>query len=348
MKKYGYLLAFILPAVLVWSTTLGGPYIWTTLALVFVAFPLLDYMVGLDTSNQNEKSLFFTYTLYTWVAVQIGLILWGMYFSSTRFEATWWKWLVLLVSTAVSTGGIGITIAHELGHKKNKLAQALGKTLLMTTCYMHFHIEHNKGHHVRVGTHQDPATSRKGEHFYAFFIRSVVMGYISAWNIETSRLKRKGLSNWTSHNKMIGFAFLPFIFFAIAVALLFWFGVDWHWNMTIFFFGQAFFAVLFLELVNYIEHYGLKRSIKNGQIERVSPMHSWNSSFLLSNFLLFQLQRHSDHHATAIRPYQNLQHHDISPQLPAGYPTMVLLALIPPIWFKTMNKLLLEYQRIST
>jgi alkane 1-monooxygenase len=225
------------------------------------------------------------------------------------------------------------------------LEQFYSKLILMTVCYMHFFIEHNRGHHVQVATPDDPATSRHNESFYVFWFRSVFHGYAHAWQLEKESLHRKGFSTWSLKNEMIWFALLPIIF-CVALTII---GTILTgrivWEIPVFFFTQSFFAFTLLELVNYIEHYGIVRNQSvEGKYERVNPLHSWNASHLVSNFFLFQLQRHSDHHANAIKRYQVLNHYDDSPQLPFGYPTMILIALLPPLWFAKMNPLLQEWK----
>ncbi|MEX2232696.1 MAG: alkane 1-monooxygenase [Cyclobacteriaceae bacterium] len=240
---------------------------------------------------------------------------------------------------ALVTGGIGITVAHELGHKKSALEQFYGKILLLTVCYMHFHIEHNRGHHVAVATPEDPATARKNENFYRFWVRSVFGGYQHAWQLEKERLQRKNHSTISVYNQMLWFGFLPFAFCFLLTLIPTILLKRFTWEVPVFFFCQSLIAFTLLELVNYVEHYGIQRKeIAPGKYERVNPVHSWNASHLLSNFFLFQLQRHSDHHVYSYKRYQVLDHYDESPQLPFGYPTMILIALVPPLWFWVMNK----------
>jgi alkane 1-monooxygenase len=239
------------------------------------------------------------------------------------------------------TGGIGITVAHELGHKKSKLEQFYSKVLLMTVSYMHFYIEHNRGHHVQVATPDDPATARFNENFYSFWFRSVFHGYAHAWQLEKESLQRKGHSVWHWRNEMIWFTLAPVLFGGLVTLIISQLSGRIVWEVPILFITQSVIGFTLLELVNYIEHYGIVRKQDNsGKYERVNPLHSWNASHLISNFFLFQLQRHSDHHANAIKRYQVLNHYDESPQLPYGYPTMILMALVPPLWYARMNPLL--------
>jgi alkane 1-monooxygenase len=251
---------------------------------------------------------------------------------------TWYEWAGFVLSFALVTGGIGITVAHELGHKKSLLERTYGKILLMTVSYMHFYIEHNRGHHVTVATPEDPATAHKGENFYRFWIRSVFEGYAHAWKLERESLARKNQRVISIHNEMIWFAILPFAFCGLLMLIFSNITGRIVWEVPAFFFAQSILAFTLLELVNYVEHYGIvRREISPGRYERVNPLHSWNASHMVSNFFLFQLQRHSDHHAFAYKRYQVLNHYDESPQLPFGYPTMIMTALVPPLWFKMMN-----------
>jgi alkane 1-monooxygenase len=288
---------------------------------------------------------YYRFVTYIWTFVQVAFVVWGAFAVTTGRLTTTLEWVGFVIGFSLVTGGIGITVAHELGHKKSKLEQFYSKLILMTVCYMHFFIEHNRGHHVQVATPDDPATSRHNESFYVFWFRSVFHGYAHAWQLEKESLHRKGFSTWSLKNEMIWFALLPIIF-CVALTII---GTILTgrivWEIPVFFFTQSFFAFTLLELVNYIEHYGIVRNQSvEGKYERVNPLHSWNASHLVSNFFLFQLQRHSDHHANAIKRYQLLNHYDDSPQLPFGYPTMILIALLPPLWFATMNPLLQEWK----
>lgn len=351
-KKYSYLICFILPPIAYLGYYLGGWYNFLTPILVFVILPILDSFVGGDSTNpdeadvpalQNEK--YYRYITYAWSYLQVGFVIWAVYAVAVT-PMTWYEWIGFVISVGICTGGIGITVAHELGHKNTKFEQFLSKLVLMTVCYMHFFIEHNKGHHVNVSTYHDPATARKGESFYKFYPRTVIGSYLSAWNIEKKRLEKKGLPVWSFHNEMIWY-WVATLGFAAALLI----GVSYatgafQWGALGFFFAQAWFAFTLLELVNYIEHYGLRRKeIAPGKYEKVLPIHSWNANHFVSNAFLFHLQRHSDHHANAGRRYQALRHFDESPQLPYGYEVMILIALVPPLWRKMMDRRLEDWQK---
>lgn len=350
-RKIGFFTAFILPAWVIAGYYLGG--LWNYLALIhaFILLPMIDQAVGVDKTNvpkEKVKSVandyFYRFVTFIWTYFQVGFVLWGCYVIAFGTLSNFVELAGFTLGFAVVTGGIGITVAHELGHKKEAIERFYSKVLLMTVSYMHFYIEHNRGHHVQVATPADPATSRKNESFYAFWVRSVFLGYAHSWNLENERLRRKGKSPFSLLNNMIWFTLLPFLFGGAVMAVLSYMAGALQWSVLYFFLAQSFFAFTLLELVNYVEHYGIQRKeVSPGKYERVTPIHSWNASHMISNFFLFQLQRHSDHHANAIKRYQVLDHYDESPQLPAGYSTMILIALVPPLWFAMMNKRLEQW-----
>ncbi|WP_296620919.1 alkane 1-monooxygenase [Marivirga sp.] len=355
LKKIGYFSAFIIPSLTILGFYLGGIANLSTLIFVYALIPAIDATVGRDRSNVPKDAtksvandFYYRFITYCWTFFQLAFIIWAVWAASTQ-SLSIFEWITFTIAVSLSTGGIGITVAHELGHKKSKLERFYCKVLLMTVSYMHFYIEHNKGHHVRVSTPEDPATSRENESFYAFWWRSVTKGYLSAWEIENKSLERKGKSKFSIHNQMIWFTILPFIF---AAALTFGISLiigQFTWIPFAFFFAQSFLAFSLLEAVNYVEHYGLRRKkIDENRYERVEPHHSWNANHMVSNFFLFQLQRHSDHHFNAIKRYQVLDDYEKAPQLPAGYPTMILLAHIPPLWFKVMNPKLQQWNNLKS
>ena len=337
MRKLAYLFAYIIPVLFVLGVTRGGYYHLIVPAFVFGMIPLLDLMGGNDTTNYSpsiyqklKQSPYYRYITYVYVPCQFALIIWGAFLVASPgvslFEKT-----ALTLATGIVTGGMGITLAHELGHRTNRFEQFLSKALLMGVCYMHFFIEHNQGHHRHVATPQDPATARFGESFYRFYPRTVVGSFTSAWRLESRRLERRRLPIWSPHNRMIHFVLLPLLF---TLTLAVFMGPP----AALFFLAQSVVAFSLLEIINYVEHYGLqRRETSPGQYEKVTPFHSWNAAQRVTGFLLFGLQRHSDHHANPNRRYQTLRHVPESPQLPTGYAGMVLLALIPPLWFKVMN-----------
>ncbi len=354
LRKSGFLFAFLLPLLVVGGNHLGGWWDLSVIAFIFVVIPVADALVGVDRSNLDEPArteagndLYFRVVTWLWVPVQFLFLGWAMSRVTSIGTLSNTEALLLMINTGLVTGGIGITVAHELGHKNNPFEQFLSKALLLTVSYMHFFIEHNRGHHVHVATPEDPATARNGESFYRFWVRTVVDSYRHAWQLERESLERKGVYPMGLNNRMIWFTLLPVVFAAAAsiISMLIVPGTSW-WLLPVFFAGQSVIGFTLLELVNYVEHYGiLRRKEADGRYERVNPLHSWNTSYLVSNYFLFQLQRHSDHHTYASKRYQVLDHFDESPQLPYGYPTMILVALLPPLWFRVMDPVLQDWEK---
>jgi alkane 1-monooxygenase len=305
--------------------------------VTFLVIPVLDWIAGRDESNAAPaqaarlgQSQFFRAILYLYAPIHLGLIAWGAWVV-THGDLAPAQNLGLMLSVGIVTGAQGITIAHELGHKHSAPDRWLARVLLVTVSYGHFTIEHNRGHHLRVATPEDPATARYGEGFWRFLPRTVIGSYRSAWELERERLQRLGLPVASWRNQMLWSGALPII---IGGAL----GVTLGPLATVFFFAQSAMAITLLEIVNYVEHYGLTRTrLADGRYERVDVRHSWDADNLLTNCFLIHLQRHADHHTHPARPYQALRHLDASPKLPAGYAGMIPLAVIPPLWFAVMN-----------
>jgi len=354
LKKVGFFSAFIIPSLVVVGFYAGGMMNFIAPAFVFLLIPIADALVGLDTTNHEEpeksaisEEFFYRLITFIWVIIQFAFLLWAVIMIANWPNRNWVEYAGFVLGIGMVTGGIGITVAHELGHKNTRAEQFLSQMLLMTVSYMHFFIEHNRGHHVQVATPEDPATARKGESFYAFFIRSVVMGWWHAWELEKQRLARKNKTILSLDNKMIWYSILPVVFCTGLTYLSIWINpaLNW-WVIPTFFILQSIIAFGLLELVNYVEHYGIiRKKLAGGVYERVNPLHSWNTAYLISNLFLFQLQRHSDHHTYAAKRYQVLDHCDESPQLPYGYPTMILLSLIPPLWFSVMDERLEQWKQ---
>lgn len=352
-RKLGFFAAFIIPLLVATGFYLGGYWNFLSLVFSFILLPLIDQHLGIDTSNVPKEesklvgeALYYRMVTYLWALAQVIFVCWGAFAVTSGRLTTVIEWISFVMGCALVTGGIGITVAHELGHKKSLIERFYAKVLLLTVCYMHFIIEHNRGHHVTVATPADPATARKDENFYRFWVRSVFGGYKHAWQLERESLLRKGRSTWSVYNNMIWFALLPLLFCLVLTGIVSSYSGRLAWEVPVFFFAQSVVAFTLLELVNYVEHYGIQRKeISPGRYEKVNPQHSWNASHMLSNFFLFQLQRHSDHHVFAYKRYQILNHYDESPQLPFGYPTMIIIAMMPPLWFRMMNSRLERWQR---
>lgn len=328
---------------------------WTYFVFIYAygLIPILDEIVSRDSQNASAdefekliKDRYFDFLVYSHVYIQYFMLAWGCYIL-THDKLTWYQILGLMLSQGVYASTI-INVAHELGHRVSPIAQFHARAALISVCYMHFFVEHNRGHHVHVATPLDPATARKNQTVFSFWRQSVIGGFKSAWKIEKKLLQKNNKSIWSISNEMIWAVVLPILLCALFTAL---FSESMHkiaWIVLLFFVVQSIIAILSLECVNYIEHYGiLRKQLENGRYEKVNPLHSWNANHYYSNVLLFNLQRHSDHHAYAARPYQVLRHFDESPQLPFGYTMMILMSLVPPIWFKIMNRRLEEWQQNS-
>jgi alkane 1-monooxygenase len=346
-KRYAWLLGLVVPLLpfLAWAgvelTGSGVFWFWGPI-LVFVIFPLLDAIVGMDAENPPdsivkwlEQDRYYRWCTYVFIPLQYA----GLVFAC-------WLWAegglsgVEKVGLALTMGmvsGIAINTAHELGHKRASLEKWLSKVALAQSGYGHFFIEHNRGHHVRVATPEDPASARMGESFWAFLPRTVSGSLGSAWGLEAARLARLERAPWSIHNDILQawamtvglFAALTIVFGPVVLPYLLL---------------QAVIGFSLLEVVNYLEHYGLRRQKReDGRYERCLPEHSWNSNNVASNVLLYHLQRHSDHHANPTRRYQALRHVDEAPQLPTGYAGMIVLAWFPPLWRRVMDPRVLDH-----
>jgi alkane 1-monooxygenase len=293
--------------------------------------------VGEEVENQIRNDKFYDWILYAVVLLQYGSL---YVFLSNIAERSGFDLMGQIISMGVLCGTFGINVGHELGHRKSGFDQFLAKVLLLTSLYTHFFIEHNKGHHAHVATDQDPSSAILGQSIYSFWPQTVFGTYAKAWKINLDELKKKGLGFLNPQNEMLFFTLAQVIFM---VLIGYFFGI----YTLLYFLVSAIIGALLLETVNYIEHYGLLRKRNpNGNYERVLPKHSWNSNHLLGRLMLFELSRHSDHHYLASRKYQVLRHHDDAPQMPTGYPGMIVLALFPPIWFRVMNRQLKKYESI--
>jgi alkane 1-monooxygenase len=346
-KRYAWLLGIVVPLTpfMAWGAaalTGFGAFWLLGPALVFIAFPLLDIAIGLDATNPPDSVLkfleqdrYYRWCTYVFIPIQYaGLVFACWLWSSGDLSALESLGLAFTVGVV---GGIAINTAHELGHKRASSERWLSRVALAQTGYGHFFIEHNRGHHVRVATPEDPASSRLGESFWAFLPRTVSGSLRSAWEIEAARLDRLGKSHWSIHNDILGaWAMTVGLFAALAIV----FGPVVLPYLLI----QAVIGFSLLEVVNYLEHYGLRRNKReDGRYERCRPEHSWNSNNVASNVLLYHLQRHSDHHANPTRRYQALRHVEEAPQLPTGYAGMIVLAWFPPLWRRVMDPRLLDH-----
>lgn len=332
-----YMVSFIIPIGVLLAIHHGGWRSWLPVFIGFVFIPVMELILpyskeNLDETTEMKKSEAFFFDLLLYTNVPLLFIILFMYLDKVvHADLQLYEYLGLTLSVGISLGVMGINVAHELGHRTKKYERIMAKMLLLPNNYMHFIIEHNRGHHKNVSTPIDPASSKYNEIIYLFYFRSIIGGYFSAWELEKMRLERAGLKTWSIHNEMLRFAFFQ-LAFAIGITLLFgWVGLGFYLTVSLL-------GVILLESVNYVEHYGLsRREVAEGIYEKVKPKHSWNSDHELGRIFLYELTRHSDHHYKAQRKYQVLRHFDESPQLPTGYPGCIVLALMPPVWFAVMN-----------
>lgn len=335
--KFTYLLSFVSAGIATFSLFLHGIWAWAFVFYAFAFIPAIELFFKGDASNfsdgDSEKiknQPIYDYLLYAIFYTQWGLVIlffWRLYMEGPTADT-----LARIFTLGITCGVFGINVAHELGHRKNAWAQFYAQGLLLSSLYMHFTIEHNKGHHTHVGTLADGATARRNEWIFLFWFRSIYTCYTGAWKIQSIELRKKGLRFWSWSNKMLVHTIIQILFLS---AVGWWLG-EW---ILLSFIMAAMVGFLLLETVNYVEHYGLMRAIKpNGRPVNVAPVHSWNSNHPIGRGLLFELSRHSDHHYRASRKYQVLRSFESSPLMPTGYPGMILMSLVPPLWFKVMNR----------
>jgi alkane 1-monooxygenase len=346
-KRFAWLLGLFIPflPLVAWrlaERTDFGAFWFYGPVVVYGLFPIVDWLVGRTTNGPPDAAIkwleqdrFYRWCTYLFLPLQYaGLVLACWLWSEgglTTLES------IGLAVTVGVVAGDAINIAHELGHKRDDVERWLSRIALAQSGYGQFHIEHNRGHHVRVATPEDPASARLGEGFWSFLPRTVVGSLQSAWSLERARLERTGHSPWSPRNDILQAWAMSLVLFAGLIAV---FGV----GILPFLVLQAIVGVTLLEVINYIEHYGLLRRKRNdGTYERCLPEHSWNSDNLASNIFLYHLQRHSDHHTNPTRRFQALRHIDHSPQLPTGYPGMMALAFVPPLWRRVMDRRVLDY-----
>ncbi|AJE81285.1 MULTISPECIES: alkane 1-monooxygenase [Streptomyces] len=346
-KRYLWLIGLVVPLFpfiawgLVEATGVGLLW-WTGILLLYVIFPVVDILFGKDSANPPESATawleqdrYYRWCIYLYLPVQYAGLVFGCWLL-THGDLSFQGRLGLAI-TLGGVAGIGINTAHELGHKKESVERWLSKVALAQTCYGHFFIEHNRGHHVRVATPEDPASARLGESFWAFWPRTVSGSLRSAWHLEKKRMERLGKSPWSPRNDVLNAWVMSAVLFGALVlafgpGLLPWLAL------------QAVFGFSLLEVINYTEHYGLlRRHTESGRYERCAPRHSWNSDNVASNVFLYHLQRHSDHHANPTRRYQALRHFEEAPELPTGYAGMIVLAYFPPLWRRVMDHRVLAH-----
>lgn len=324
MTGLRYLLSLLLPASIYVGLLSHGPWAYAALTFAFGLVPLLEAVLPTFAANLSEtqraerlRQPWYDVLVLVQIPLHLGaIVLFLMVVPEDRAAGDLTSLVGHITAMGVSCGSLAINIAHELGHRPNGMYQRLAQGLLVTTLYGQFFIDHNLGHHKNVATPEDASTARYGEVLYAFWLRSIVGVWQTAWRLKPGLMALLFsaevlmlLGIWMS----APLAFVPFLLASLM-------------------------GIVLLETVNYIEHYGLLRvKVSEFRYENAQPAHSWNSNHPLGRFMLFELTRHSDHHAHPHKPYPVLDHFDEAPQMPAGYPAMMVLAAIPPIWFRVMN-----------
>ncbi|WP_025666125.1 alkane 1-monooxygenase [Aquimarina megaterium] len=337
MKDLKYICAYTIPFMAIIGIWLQGIYTYLTPIYAFGLIPILELFTNSSTKNLDDKhkilqskKKIFDWMLYINLPIVYGILLLGV-FTSTTSNLDTYEIIGIIISLGIVLGSNGINVGHELGHRYTK-ERYIGKALLLPSLYMHFYIEHNFGHHLNVATKEDPATARYNQPVYFFWITSTIRQYINAWKIQFKLLKQNNQAFLSVKNDMLCYFVITLLYLTILTYFFGFLGL-----LVAFLSGVT--GFLLLETINYIEHYGLvRRKTSSGRYERVREIHSWNSNHTLGRIMLYELTRHSDHHHRASKKYQILDHHDKSPQLPFGYPTSMVLSLLPPLWFLIMNK----------
>lgn len=353
-KRYLWIMGALIPLIpfVMWGAyaATGWSIVWYFGPFfVFVMIPVFDLLAGLDPNNPPdeliealEEDRYYRWVTYAFIPLQLIGFVWGAYLLGDGTMPGIEEPLSVFAKIGLSLGlgmvaGVGINTAHELGHKKEEMERWFARIALAQTFYGHFFIEHNRGHHVRVATPEDPASGKLGETVWEFLPRTVFGSLSSAWELERKRFERLGKSPFSLRNDLFNaWAFSAVLWAFVIIA----FGPKTVPYLLL----QAIVGIWLLESVNYLEHYGMKRKrLESGRYERVNPSHSWNSNNIGTNVLLYHLQRHSDHHANPTRRYQALRDFKDAPVLPTGYSGMIVLSWLPPLWRRVMDKRVLAH-----
>lgn len=338
MKDLKYLAAYSIPVMVFIGIYFRGLFTYLTPVYTFVLIPVLEMIFPIDSRNISEeesenklKNKLFDYVLYLNLPIVYGLLIYTLIIV-TSWPIETYEFIGLILSLGITFGVNGINAGHELGHRQSTNERYLGKALLLPSLYLHFYIEHNFGHHLNAATQEDPATARYNQSVYSFWITSVFRQYYNSWNIQKKLLKNSSLPFFSLKNDMLWYSFFQVIYLILIY-------VVFGYTGFVFALFSAITGFVLLETVNYIEHYGLLRlKTASGRYEKIKETHSWNSNHVIGRIILYELTRHSDHHYKTSKKYQVLDCHEDSPQMPYGYPSSMVLALIPPVWFHIMNK----------
>ncbi|MDG1292319.1 MAG: alkane 1-monooxygenase [Flavobacteriaceae bacterium] len=339
MKDAKYLMAFSVPLSVFISIYFREIFSYTSTLYVFLFIPIVELFLPthLSTFSEQEsksrlKDKFFDWLLYLNVPIVYLILFYGLY-SFANYDLQPYEYFGFALSLGILLATNAVNVAHELGHRKNKFDVFVTRLLLLPCLYMHFTMEHNYGHHKNVATELDPASAKKGQSLYHFWITSVFGQYKNAWQIQMKLLKNKKASFISSENNLLLFLIYQGLYLTTIYTLL-----GEGALMLAFLVGVI--SFLFLETINYIEHYGLRRKKVENKYEKVQNTHSWNSDHIMGRIILYELTRHSDHHFRASKRYQVLESLEDSPRLPFGYPMSMLLAFVPPLWFAYMHPVL--------
>ncbi len=347
MKDLKYLAAYSIPLATAIAVGSRGWLTFSAVLFAFVVIPLTEMLVGKDGPNlsSDEKAVkggkvLFDIMLYLNAPIVFVLLFWAIV-NVASVEYSFFELVGLSHSVGILLATNAINVAHELGHRKSLFERTLSKVLYVPCLYMHFYIEHNFGHHLKVGTPEDGATAKYNQSLYSFWVTSVTKQYFDAWKKQKELLQKSGHGFFSIKNDMAWYVLIQFSYLWLVFYLFSLKGL-------VFAIVVGVISFLFLESINYIEHYGLRR-LKNssGRYERVQKFHSWNSNHSIGRIVLYELTRHSDHHYKSSKKYQLLDSFDESPQLPYGYPTSILLSMVPPLWFKIMNPLVPKKMKIT-
>ena len=342
MKDLKYLMSYSIALLAFIGISIGGFYNYLAVIFTFIFIPLLEILVKKSDEKYSEEEKknrlldpFFDLLLYLNIPIVFGIFFFSI--DKLAFTSSLSDIVGIILSASIVMATNGINVGHELGHRKSIIARTCSKLLYLPSQYMHFYIEHNFGHHINVATPEDPATARYKQTLYSFWITSVIRTYISAWKIQLRLLRVSKKSFLSIKNDMIFYTLFQILFLLF---IYYNFGL----YLTILSLVMSVVSFLFLETINYVEHYGLlRRKELSGRYERVKPHHSWNSNHTIGRIVLYELTRHSDHHFKSSKKYQVLESLEDCPHLPYGYPSSILLSLIPPVWFRIMNPLVKNY-----
>lgn len=335
MSPWIFLRFLFLPALVIAGSLLGGWWNFSIPVICFVIHPLGSLLSGKASSTHQEDEHYGHHTSgyriipLLFVPVLIALTVWSVMQSNSQSGIAF---AGLAISVGIVNGILGFTLAHEFIHRHSWIQKIAGHLLLLQNNYPYYSIEHIRGHHVYACTEKDPHTAGIDESFYRFLPRAILYTFLNAWEIESNRLQQRKKNLISLHNQVLQFIMLQFFCYALIIVFA-------GWKPFLFFLFQSAIAILLLNITGYLQHYGLKRKeTSQGRVERIAAHHAWSSRPGKDGLNLFHLGDHADHHMHPGHSYEQLVHHHDSPQQPTGYTGMMWLALVPPLWFRVMNK----------